>query len=85
MTLSSDDLQYHRRVLISAAVRAGYAHTCRYEEPAARREIARMTGVVMSVCGPGRGPNTPTTLIEALHHPSHGSPPACFPTATWAR
>lgn len=69
MTLSSDVLHYHRRMLISAAVRAGYAHTCRYEEPAARREIARMTGVVMSVCGPGRGPNTPAMLVEALHHP----------------
>jgi hypothetical protein len=78
MTLSSDVLQYHRRVLISAAVRAGYAHTCRYEEPAARREIARMTGVVMSVCGPGRGPNTPTTLVEALHHPLAQVAPELF-------
>ncbi|MFD4369995.1 hypothetical protein ACFWPY_00035 [Streptomyces sp. NPDC058527] len=78
MTLSSDDLQYHRRVLISAAVRAGYAHTCRYEEPAARREIARMTGVVMSVCGPGRGPNTPAALIAALHHPLAQIAPGLF-------
>lgn len=78
MTLSSDVLQYHRRVLISAAVRAGYAHTCRYEEPAARREIARMTGVVMSVCGPGRGPNTPTMLVEALHQPLAQIAPELF-------
>ncbi|MGW2087557.1 restriction endonuclease-related protein [Streptomyces sp. NPDC001880] len=78
MTLSSDVLQYHRRALTSAAVRAGYAHTCRYEEPAARREIARMTGVVMSVCGPGRGPNTPTMLIEALHYPLAQIAPELF-------
>lgn len=65
--LPSDAVLYRRRVLTSAAVRAGYAHTCRYEEPAARREIARMTGVVMSVCGPGRGPATPSALVEALH------------------
>ncbi|WP_369032363.1 hypothetical protein [Streptomyces adonidis] len=78
MTLSSDVLQYHRRVLISAAVRAGYAHTCRFEEPAARREIARMTGVVMSVCGPGRGPNTPAMLVEALHQPLAQVAPELF-------
>ncbi|MET9294160.1 hypothetical protein [Streptomyces sp. NPDC003077] len=82
MTLSSDVLQYHRRVLTSAAVRAGYAHTCRYEEPAARREIARMTGVVMSVCGPGRGPNTPTMLVEALHHPLAQIAPGLFADST---
>ncbi|MDX3433894.1 hypothetical protein PV664_33980 [Streptomyces sp. ME01-18a] len=78
MTLSSDVLQYHRRVLTSAAVRAGYAHTCRFEEPAARREIARMTGVVMSVCGPSLGPNTPTALVEALHRPLELIAPALF-------
>lgn len=78
MTLSSDVAQYHRRVLISAAVRAAYAHTRRYEEPAARREVARMTGVVMSVCGPGRGPDTPMTLIEALHQPLAHIAPELF-------
>ncbi|GAA2624334.1 hypothetical protein GCM10010425_20020 [Streptomyces spororaveus] len=78
MALPSDTLLFHRRVLISAAVRAGYAHTCRYEEPAARREIARMTGVVMSVCGPGRGPTTPSMLIDALHRPLEEIAPELF-------
>ncbi|MFD3308610.1 hypothetical protein [Streptomyces sp. NPDC058694] len=78
MVLPSDAVLYRRRVLISAAVRAGYAHTCRYDEPAARREIARMTGVVMSVCGPGRGPTTPTMLVEALHKPIAAIAPELF-------
>lgn len=78
MVRPSDAVLYRRRVLISAAVRAGYAHTCRYDEPAARREIARMTGVVMSVCGPGRGPTTPTMLVEALHKPIAAIAPELF-------
>lgn len=32
MVRPSDAVLYRRRVLISAAVRAGYAHTCRYDE-----------------------------------------------------
>ncbi|WP_027930275.1 restriction endonuclease-related protein [Amycolatopsis thermoflava] len=59
--------------LIAAALRAAYAWTVReVRGNAAMREIARMTGVVMEVHGPGRGPVTPAALIESLHTPLRG-------------
>lgn len=56
-------------MLVSASVRAGYAWTQRFEETDAWLELARMTGVVMTACGPGRGPTTPSELVEALRRP----------------
>ncbi|EST37307.1 hypothetical protein N566_13685 [Streptomycetaceae bacterium MP113-05] len=41
-----------------------------------------MTGVVMSVCGPGKGPNTPTMLVEALHRPLEQVAPDVFAGST---
>ncbi|GAB3971034.1 hypothetical protein GCM10029978_045460 [Actinoallomurus acanthiterrae] len=76
--LPADEQMLRRRALVSAAVRAGYAWTCRFEQLAAWREVARMTGVVMSICGPGQGPNTPDTLIAALAHPLRDLHPQLF-------
>ncbi|WP_232791958.1 hypothetical protein [Amycolatopsis sp. M39] len=59
--------------LVAAALRAAYAWSVRgVHRNAAMREIARMTGVVMEVYGPGRGPVTPAVLVERLRAPLGG-------------
>ena len=55
--------------VVAACLRAAYAWSERESHPAAMREVARMTGVVMEALGPGRGPVTPMTLIECLRRP----------------
>jgi hypothetical protein len=55
--------------VVAACLRAACAWSERESRPAAMREVARMTGVVMEALGPGRGPVTPMTLIECLRRP----------------
>ncbi|MFD3705773.1 hypothetical protein ACFWUP_21755 [Nocardia sp. NPDC058658] len=55
--------------MATAALRAAVAWSRRQEEPRAWREVARMTGVIMYVRGPGVGPSTPTDLVAALFRP----------------
>ncbi|HEU5026851.1 MAG TPA: hypothetical protein VFV01_18170 [Spirillospora sp.] len=62
---------------LTAAIRAGYAWTVRHERPEAWLEIARMTGVVMRACGPGRGPVAPVELVAALRRPAGAWLPGC--------
>jgi len=57
-----------RRIVV-ASLRAAYAWSKRHEHAKAMREVSRMTGVVMAVHGPGRGPVTPRDLATALHLP----------------
>ncbi|MGN9846929.1 restriction endonuclease-related protein [Nonomuraea sp. H19] len=54
---------------VTAALRAGYAWSVRREHPQAWREVARMAGVIMRHCGPGRGPVIPAELVALLHQP----------------
>lgn len=59
--------------VVAAALRAAYAWSVRdVHGNAAMLEIARMTGVVMEVHGPGRGPATPAELVGRLRHPLNG-------------
>lgn len=55
--------------VVAATLRAAYAWSVRHHEPKARREVARMTGVVMAAHSPGHGPATPRELADALHKP----------------
>ncbi|MFI0718520.1 hypothetical protein [Streptomyces sp. NPDC021224] len=52
--------------VVAASLRAAYAWTVRHRHHDAMREVARMTGVVMEVHGPGRGPTTPLELVDCL-------------------
>lgn len=55
------------RRLVAAALRAAYAWSVRgVHGNAAMREVARMTGIVMEVHGPGKGPTTPAELVDCL-------------------
>ncbi len=78
MITLADPCAQRRDVLISAAVRAGYAWSVRTQERDAWREMARMTGVVMAACGPGRGPTSVEALIGALHKPLAQMAPELF-------
>lgn len=62
---------------VTAAIRAGHAWSVRRERPEAWAEIARMTGVIMRACGPGRGPATPAELVAALRRPLGTWLPGC--------
>ncbi|WP_242906939.1 restriction endonuclease-related protein [Actinomadura terrae] len=62
---------------VTAAIRAGFAWTVRRERPESWAEIARMTGVIMRTCGPGRGPATPVELVAALRRPLGTWLPGC--------
>lgn len=64
-----DPCALRRDTLVTAMVRSGYAYSVRDSEPAAWFEMARMAGVVMATCGPGRGPNDVNSLITALERP----------------
>lgn len=64
-----DPCALRRDALVTAMVRAGYSFSVRHDEPAAWLEMARMTGVVMAACGPGRGPSTVDGLLAALEQP----------------
>ncbi|MFJ7212895.1 hypothetical protein [Amycolatopsis sp. NPDC098790] len=59
--------------LVAATLRAAYAWSVRdVRGNAAMLEIAKMTGVVMEVHGPGSGPVTPAALVEGLRQPLAG-------------
>lgn len=73
-----DSTMRRREVLATAAIRAAYAWTQRHEQDQAWRELARMTGVVMAACGPGRGPRSPHALVECLRQPLGRIAPDCF-------
>ncbi|MGW8570204.1 pPIWI_RE_Y domain-containing protein [Streptomyces niveus] len=64
-----DDASERRRRVVAAALRAAYAWSVRRRFPLAMREVAMMTGVVMEVHGPGRGPASPAALIDCLRAP----------------
>jgi hypothetical protein len=55
--------------VVAACLRAAYAWAERESRPAAMREIARMTGVVMEALGPGHGPASPMQLVSCLRRP----------------
>ncbi|MFD5552630.1 hypothetical protein ACFWIA_02180 [Streptomyces sp. NPDC127068] len=64
-----DDAGERRRRVVAAALRAAYAWSVRGRFPTAMREVAMMTGVVMEAHGPGRGPVSPSALIDCLRDP----------------
>lgn len=65
---------------VTAAIRAGHAWSVRRRRPEAWLEVARMTGVIMRACGPGRGPDTPAALVAALRRPLREWLPGCDET-----
>ncbi|MFE1174259.1 hypothetical protein [Streptomyces sp. NPDC058773] len=59
-------LSRRRTMLVSAAIRMGYAWTVRRDEPRAWREIMSMAGVVNAILGPDREALRPSELVDQL-------------------
>lgn len=55
--------------VVTACLRAAVAWSRQRDSPQALAELSRMVGVVMYALGPGKGPVTPSELLDALARP----------------